>query len=172
MSWIRKWKKSKAKYSWKDISRACEHVVKNYDGPEITQIVALSRGGLVPGTIIANMLGVRKLYSIGLASYELDKQGLPTVNQHDVYQCLPHDCVDMKSGEHVLIVDDISDKGTTFEHVIHEHMSRYKCKVTTMALYVKPKTRYIPDLYYKMVDQEQWVVFPWEKQLVAHNAKS
>ena len=172
MSWIRKWKKSKVKYSWKDITRACERVLTGYDGPEISQIVALSRGGLVPGTIAANMLGVRKLYSIGLASYELDATGQPCISKHEVYQQLSLDCPDMRKGEHVLIIDDISDKGTTFEHVMHEHMSRYECDFTTMALYVKPQTRYIPDLYYKMVDQDLWVVFPWEKELVAHAARN
>lgn len=70
----------------------------------------------------------------------------------------------MKRGDHVLIVDDISDKGATFNHVTHTYMSKLACEYTTLSLFIKPETAHIPDIYHESISQDRWVVFPWEKK--------
>ena len=163
MSWLRKWKKTKTKYSWREIEKACKQTIDSYSGPEITRVIGLSRGGLIPATIIANHIGVRYVYSIGIASYELTSEGMAFSGKHDIYQQIPINSPGMLKEEHVLIVDDISDKGATFEHVVRTHMPSFNCSFSTMAVFVKPKTSYVPDMFYKQVDQDKWIIFPWER---------
>lgn len=134
---------------------------------QITSVIGLSRGGLVPATIVANHLNIRNVYSIGLASYELDPNNNIHIHKHDVYQQIPLDSPCMLKGETVLIVDDISDRGVTFQHVMQTYMAKADCNVITMSLFIKPETIYIPDYYHKSVSQDEWITFPWEKKVVA-----
>lgn len=166
MSWIRKWTKSKRHLSWRYITRACDNITTqirdNNQTPD--HIIALARGGLIPGTIMANMLDIRHVYSVGLSSYHVEPDGTQTQHQFDVYQQLSNECTRVKRGEHVLIVDDISDKGTTFEHVIQLMNHMHQVKITTAAIMMKPATKHVPTHCHETVNNNKWVVFPWEKQ--------
>lgn len=160
MSWIQIWKKSKKQYTWKHVDRACDGLSKRYD--EITlpkTIIALARGGLVPATILANKLGVRHVYSLGISSYDEGVFAKP--GELNVYQRLPINRR-MPDDEIVLIVDDISDKGHTFNFA-KQYIQENVCMNTiTMSLVSKPGTAHEPDYVYDHVPAEQWVVFPWE----------
>ena len=68
-------------------------------------IVAITRGGLVPAAVIARELGIRKIDTISIVSYdEKDRQIQPTV----IKSCQIED-----HGKGWLIVDDLVDTGTT-----------------------------------------------------------
>jgi len=129
------------------------------DGPDV--IIGLSRGGWVPAVIAAQHFSVRELYSIGLYSYpDLGIEASDTMTQ---YQNLPINLKNINNRT-VLIVDDISDKGKTFEHVVRQLKSIYKCNVKTMSVFIKEHTCYVPDYYYRIEPEEKWIVFPWERQ--------
>lgn len=54
-----------------------------------------------------------------------------------------------------IIVDDISDSGNTLQ--------KYKDKkLFIVTLFCKTKTKVVPNIYIKMVKEEDWVVHPWE----------
>lgn len=165
MSWIRIWKKSKKYYGWRHITRACDELSTQYnnDYPLPTKIVALARGGLVPATILANKLGVRHVYSLGVSSYEQHVGDIERPGEFNVYQRIPTNTTKLKPDEYVLVVDDISDKGTTFTYADQFVKQTVGGNVVTMSVVVKPETKFIPDLYYEQVKQDTWVVFPWEK---------
>jgi xanthine phosphoribosyltransferase len=163
MSWIRKWKKSKKKYTWNYIERACKDMSYQMDELGITHVIGLSRGGLVPATIIANNLGVRKLYSIGIASYEMGYDGVESVaGDLSIYQQIPVNASELDKDAVVAVVDDISDKGNTLNYITQNILSNYNCKYVTSCVFVKPGTAHIPDIKYKFVPEDQWVIFPWE----------
>jgi len=147
------------------VSRACLDLSRKLDTDHPTHIIGLARGGLVPATIIANMLGIRKVYSIGIASYQMSEGGIEFGGDINVYQQLPVNCSDISNGDNVLIVDDISDKGNTFNRAESMIQDTFNCKVRTLALYTKPCTAHVPTYFYKQVPQDCWVVFPWEKQV-------
>lgn len=127
-------------------------------------VVALARGGLIPGTVVANMLNIRHVYSVGLSSYHLNDDGIETQQMFDVYQRLTNDNKHIHPGDHVLIVDDISDKGTTFDNVIKLISSTHDVKISTASIVMKPKTMHQPTFCHEVVDDNKWIVFPWEKQ--------
>lgn len=161
MSWTRLIRKnSKRKYSWRYIERACDLISRRVEDLGIDRIIGLSRGGLVPATILANNLNVREVYSIGVASYD-DRSNTPGVM--NTYQRLPSNAPGFSRGDNVLIVDDISDKGKTFEHVYNLTESQHDCMLYSASIFIKPKTKHTPDFYHSQVPEDQWVVFPWER---------
>jgi len=164
MSWIQIWKKSKQHLSWKKVDRACDSLCKNYTNthPLPVKIIALARGGLAPATIIANKLGVRQIYNLGVSSYTSNEDGTGSPGEFNVYQRIPSNITRLTRGEHVLIVDDISDKGTTFKFAAEYLKQNVGGNISTMSIVIKPDTKFIPDFYHKSVNNDTWVVFPWE----------
>lgn len=162
MSWIRKWKTNKKKYSWKKVDRACDIIAGKVFDYEPDVIVALARGGLVPATILANKLNVRHVFSIGLASYNPIYGNMEVPGAVETYQ-KPDIQKLIRNSHAILIVDDISDRGTTFKHV--ENMFREQTKynqIQTASLIIKPGTEFVPNYHYESVPDSTWVVFPWE----------
>jgi len=140
---------------WRTVRSLCNKVCKDLkkNVPEIRSfnVVALSKGGLIPGTIMCNILGVDKLYALGIKSYNNESRG-----DIEIYQ-VPH-FADMQN---ILIVDDISDSGASFIHII-KMLGELK-QVKTAALYCKPNTTYKPDFCGKCdISESSWIVFPWE----------
>ena len=167
MSWISRLTKraNKKKYSWNYIEQACKHIADTYDGPPIKRIVGLSRGGLVPAVLIAKHMKVREVYSIGIRSYQEGQDYKKRAHKPDVYQSTQYACPRLGKGDPILIVEDISDKGNTFKYIaahIFDDISA-STSVTTASIFIKDKTEYQPDYYYKSLPDEQWVVFPWER---------
>lgn len=163
MSWIQIWKKNKQRYGWRHVTKACDSILTKYNQPLPTRVVALARGGLIPATILANKLGVRHVYSLGISSYEQQHDGTEIAKEFEIYQRIPTNIGHVDRDDRVLIVDDISDKGTTFEFAeqyIHDKMGG---KIVTAALVIKPGTKYTPTYYHDVVDDDKWVIFPWEK---------
>lgn len=163
MSWIKIWKKSKKLYGWRHVQRACDQLATKYDYNLPTRIVALARGGLIPATIMANQLGVRHIYSLGVSSYEQSISGEEYPGQVEMYQRIPTNIAKLKADETVLLIDDISDRGTTFDYATNYVKQVMGGQIVTMSLVIKPETKFIPTYYYAEVPQDCWVTFPWEK---------
>jgi len=113
-------------------------------------IVGIARGGWVPARILSDLLGVRRLVSIQLASYEGTEKG----NVH-----LLDDCFLSRDVDHVLLVDDVSDTGSSLIYA-KEFLEKRSIRCKSCTVYVKPWTKLWPDYYFRTVSE--WVVFPWE----------
>ena len=114
----------------------------------ISQIVAISRGGLIPAGILSYELGIRNCNLINMSSYD----GETRRNDTDVF--IANTLPDIK--EDTLIVDDLSDSGRTF-NILRELYpnARYAC------VYTKPKGIKSTDIYAQELP-DKWVVFPWD----------
>ncbi|MEO1038278.1 MAG: phosphoribosyltransferase family protein [Pseudomonadota bacterium] len=97
---------------WTRIDALCDVMARTLSDrlgsfSEEAVIVAVSRGGLIPATLIAHRLGVRRVQSLGLMSYadgvEGEQGGLHR------YGPLPERAD--------LVIDDIADSGKTAEAV-------------------------------------------------------
>ena len=109
-------------------------------------------------------MGVREVYSMGVASYDAG-EGLALEDQRSsirTYQRLPINCPGLSKGQPVLIVDDISDKGHTLRHVVDHVREAFGNPIQTATIFTKHSTTFIPDYFYKCVEDDQWVTFPWE----------
>jgi len=146
---------------WQDVVKSVDKICKDITRSEasIDTILGLSRGGLVPAVMIANQIGINKVYSYGLRSYD-NKSG----GDIQTYQLAGSDTV---RGEHILVVDDISDRGETLGYVKKQlckptHMPWSYKNIHTCTLCVKPRTDFLPTWHAVDVEDDEWVIFPWE----------
>jgi len=127
-----------------------DNVIKNMD------IIAIARGGLIPATLISYQLGIPLVYSLGVSFYHT-KNAKPRF-----YQKLSN-----PPKRYMLLVDDISDSGKTFQYVINYLCDNYKFdaydSISDFSLYKKYNTNYDPLYCGKEIKTDKWVVFPWDK---------
>ena len=116
-------------------------------------LLAVMKGGSIVGVLMADRLGVSRIYTVNMRSYE--KVGLR--GKVEMYQKPPRGCIE---GKQILAVDDIVDSGQSLSTVI-QLIRRYGAKdVRSAVLLVKEGSRYIPDFFTQKV--KGWVFYPWE----------
>jgi xanthine phosphoribosyltransferase len=117
-------------------------------------IVAISRGGLVPATIIARALNIRVVETVSVVAYDQFSMGEEALGEPKVTK-LPEFAGD---GEGFLIIDDLIDTGTT-ARVVRALLP----KAYFACVYAKPAGRGLADDVLKEVSQDTWIVLPWEQ---------
>ncbi|MEK9831330.1 MAG: xanthine phosphoribosyltransferase [Alphaproteobacteria bacterium] len=113
------------------------------------QIVAITRGGLVPAAIVARELEVRLVDTVCVSSYDHQSQG-----EISVLKGIDGD------GEATLIVDDLVDTGNTAK-IVRELLP----KAHLATVYAKPAGRPLVDTFVTEVSQDTWIHFPWDLEL-------
>lgn len=141
--------------TWDDVQSLAEEVAEkvNESGFRPDVIVAVSRGGFDPARILCDQLSVMRLASLQIEYYEgvNRTRGAPKI----VFP-LNADV----TGHDVLVVDDVSDTGSSLREAREHVASRGACEVRVGTLHVKPWTTFMPDYYASEVDA--WIVYPWE----------
>ncbi|MDE2385626.1 MAG: xanthine phosphoribosyltransferase [Alphaproteobacteria bacterium] len=118
-------------------------------------VVAVTRGGLVPAAIVARELGIRVIETVGIASYDYEKQG-----ELNVLKTIAPNIVGGDLGQGVVIVDDLVDTGNTAK-VVREMMP----KAHFATVYAKPQGRPLVDTFITEVSQDTWIFLPWDMGL-------
>ena len=109
-------------------------------------IVGISRGGIVPALHLSHSLDV-PLETINWKTRDGD------LREHN---CSISDQIN--AGETVVFVDDINDSGHTFTQI----REMYRGGVY-VSLIEKTTTRFESNFSVMRMDDERWIVFPWEK---------
>jgi len=134
--------------SYHDIHTDCielaKKIKKKYK-PE--KLILISRGGLIPGSIIANYLGIQDVDVIALKTYADRKRS----KEIKVYKRI-------KSEKKLLVIDDLVDSGETAK-IVKEMMPNSKFVV----LYAKTSGKKQADLHLYDFKDSDWLVFPWEQ---------
>jgi xanthine phosphoribosyltransferase len=118
-------------------------------------IVAITRGGLIPASIIARELNIRVIESVGLKSYSDDRRR----GQVEVLKDFNRELVG--DGEGWLVVDDLVDSGVTAQVVKGMLPKAYVATV-----YAKPEGQKQADTFVVPVRQDVWLIFPWDARVV------
>jgi len=142
--------------SWDEFHRDAKALAERLAGRGNWRgIVAISRGGLVPATIIARALNIRVVETVSVVAYDQLSQGEEEALGEPRVTKLPEFAGD---GEGFLIVDDLVDTGTT-ARVVRALLpkARFAC------VYAKPSGRALADDVWKEVSQDTWIVLPWEQ---------
>ncbi len=125
---------------------------------DIDTIVVLSRGGLIPGAIIAQKLNVKRVYSFGINFYSSGNKIRKVPN---IYQPLPTNFF----SSNILIIDDIIDSGKSIKHVLKYINKSYYSdnEPLVYSVFYKPNELGVhPDFYGEYLHNKEWVEFPWE----------
>jgi len=117
-------------------------------------IVAITRGGLVPAGIIANLLNLRHIKVVCLSSYASAQQATQT--KHEVLEAIP---ILEDGGRGWIVVDDIVDTGKTIDFVRKRLPNAHYA-----VIYVRKNFLSKVETYGSVVPEKwSWIVFPWEK---------
>jgi len=146
---------------WNYVEKACKELAGMVRKEKVEVIVAITKGGLPIATL--------------LASKYLDNPPIITVqlketahgSQKANYQAKRVDLISPLnsypiSNKRVLIVDDVSDSGSTLSEAVKITKKLNPAKIITATLFYKPRTKLIPDYYTKKFADDIWIVHPWE----------
>ena len=111
-------------------------------------IITITRGGLVPASIIARELEIRLVDTICISSYDFKEMGeskiLKSVNIDD---------------KDWLLVDDLVDTGRT-AGIVRDMLPN----AHFATVYAKPAGRPLVDTFITEVSQDTWILFPWDTE--------
>ncbi len=144
--------------TWDEVERWADRIADTVRArraaPEV--IVALTRGGWVPGRLLCDRLGVKRLLSVRAQHWGVTATPSGAAELTDGLSGSVH-------GEKVLVVDDITDTGESLllatEHVALQHPARLE----SAALLHITRSKLVPTYYAEEIPRDAWVwiVFPW-----------
>jgi xanthine phosphoribosyltransferase len=111
-------------------------------------IVAITRGGLVPASIIARELEIRLVDTVCVSSYDYQRQGDARI--------LKPPAID---GKGLLLIDDLVDTGQT-ARIVKDLLP----EAHFATVYAKPAGRPLVDTFITEVSQDTWILFPWDTE--------
>jgi len=135
--------------SWEQLHRDSKALAwRLVDMRPWTGIVAITRGGLVPASIIARELEIRLVDTVCISSYDFQQQGKISV--------LKSPEID---GSGLLLIDDLVDTGKT-ARVVKDLLP----EAHFATVYAKPAGRPLVDTFITEVSQDTWILFPWDTE--------
>ena len=143
--------------SWTDIDRLVNSLVPRLEAYTYDLVIAITRGGIVPGAIIAERLLIQQVLVASVDFYEDEEFDL----DWPIFMQFPEDS--LLRGKQVLIVDDIWDRGKQVVNVT-ERVKQAGGRPFSVVLHYKPhRSRFqdkSPDFY--VAETKNWIVYPWE----------
>lgn len=144
MSYVRK-----LKFSWLTVATAVDALADMVRVGDPNLIVGVSRGGLIPATILSHKLGI-PLRTISVSAYEGTRRTLEKPLKVEGWES-------RYDSTRTVIIDDILDTGDTISAI--KHLSR---AAQLFVLVTKQPEMYNDVNYFAQVTKETWVQFPWE----------
>lgn len=132
--------------------RLAHRVIDSGYRPEV--IVAIGRGGLVPGRLLSDLLGQMDLTSFKIEHYRHAGKLRAARVRYPLAAAV--------AGRRVLLVDDVADSGETFAVALEHLASRgAPAAVKSAVLHYKTVSPYRPDFYARRVRNWRWIIYPW-----------
>lgn len=131
-----------------------QQIVDSGFEPEI--VIAVARGGMLPGGALTYALGTKLTDAINVEFYTDVHETLP-----DPVLLAPMLDVESIKGKKLLVVDDVVDSGRTLELVV-KLLKGFDADVRSAVIYSKPTTVINPE--YTWAETDKWIVFPWSAE--------
>ena len=119
-------------------------------------VIAVARGGMIPGGALTYAMGCKLTDAINVEFYTDVHETLP-----DPVLLAPMLDVEAVTGKKLLVVDDVADSGRTLDLVI-KLLEGFGAEVRSVVLYAKPTTIVEPTYVWRHTDK--WIVFPWSSE--------
>lgn len=140
--------------SWPELHRDARYLSRVlHELGDWKDIIAITRGGLVPAALVARELDIRLIDTVCVVSYGSEESGGSEQKQGELRWLKKVE----GDGEGRLIIDDLVDTGRTAK-AVREMLPR----AHFAALYAKPLGRAFVDTFVKEFKQEKWIFFPWD----------
>jgi hypoxanthine phosphoribosyltransferase len=144
--------------TWELFGTACRELAQQVadSGFEPEILIAVARGGLLPGGGLSYALGVKLTDAINVEFYTDVHETLP-----DPVLLAPLLDTDSIKGRRLLVVDDVADSGRTLALVL-ELLREHGAECRSAVIYAKSRSEVDPDYVWRRTDE--WIVFPWSAQ--------
>lgn len=146
--------------TWEDVDKLIDHLIPQFD-VEFEAMVIITRGGLVPGGILAEALGILHILTAAVdfpAELEMAKAKLVAWPK---FLQFPED--HLLAGRKTLIVDDVWGSGRTMT-AVRARVAAAGSEPYTCVLHFNPYRNLFgtlrPDYYAAITDA--YIVYPWE----------
>lgn len=146
--------------NWQEVDRLIDHLIPQFR-TEFNAMVMISRGGVVPGGILAEALGVQDLLIAAVDfPYEAERERAKLLAWPKFIQFPEEEQV---VGRRVLVVDDVWGSGRTIT-AVKSRVASAGADVSTCVLHFNPYrslfTQAQPEYYAAVTDAH--IVYPWE----------
>ena len=141
---------------WEDVQAAARELAAQLRAARWRPdtLVAIGRGGWIPGRLLSDLLGIMELAGLRIEHYH----GSERQAQARVREPLAVDI----TGRRVLVIDDVSDSGDTFDATLAHLRERGEpTEVRTAVLHHKTTSRFVPDFIGATVEEWRWLTYPW-----------
>lgn len=119
-------------------------------------IVAIGRGGYVPGRLVSDFLLFNDLTSMKIEHYT---RAAHMQAEAKIRFPIPVDI----TGKKVLIVDDVTDTGDTLKLAVDYVWGLKPKDVKTAVLQHKTCSTFVPDFYAQKIIKWRWIIYPWAR---------
>jgi len=140
------------KLTWSDIIKDVLQLADKIKSADV--IITVGRGGNIPGTMLGYKLGTKQIVNFGVQSYNDDKSttNITVQQEPDINEL---------NNKKVVVVDDLSDKGTTLEYV-RAYLTEKNINSEFCTLYIKEGTKFLPNHFTRAFKPDEWIEFPWD----------
>ena len=143
--------------SWSDVNKLISNIMSRIEAYDYDLVIAITRGGIVPGALFAERLSIQQLLVASVDFYEDEEHDL----DWPVFMQFPADS--FLRGKRVLIVDDVWDRGKQVVNV-SERVKQAGGRPFSVVLHYKPHRSQFkdkaPDFF--GAETEDWIIYPWE----------
>lgn len=149
--------------SWPDIEKSCYILSEQIQQKNLVvdTIVAVQRGGCIPGVLLSHIMGITDFYTIGVRTTVTDQ--IHSVRFEEPIISVDYSLNNIK-GKKILIVDDVVNTGNTINETKKQLWEFQPISIKTLALVWdgSNNNQTCPADFYALYTPD-WVVFPWER---------
>jgi len=151
------------KYSYEEMRTDLLDIIKDAESWAPQIIVGLTRGGLIPATMISHYFNVPLIpITLSLRDFKTDMSAV----EFEIKQQIG---IEKLLTKRILVVDDMLDSGETLKELseIFKKLDANIDNIKYATLYYNyaNNAEFIPDFYAKVIDKSlrnEWIVFPFE----------
>lgn len=151
--------------TWEEVDRLIDHLLNQFD-QEFETMVLITRGGIIPGGLLAEALGVPQVLTAAVdfpaeAEIEVKKDTSPRLYLWPNFLQFPDD--NLLRDRQTLVVDDVWGTGRTIT-AVKNRVSAAGGQPFTCVLHFNPYRNLFgsarPDYYAAITDA--YIIYPWE----------
>lgn len=142
--------------SWTEVDKLIDHLIPQFRG-EFDGLLMITKGGLVPGGILSEALGIKHVLTASVYFPDTVDQKLAW----PIFVQFPADT--LVTGRRILVVDDIWANGRAIV-TVRQRLSAVGCECETAVLHYRIRSNLFPNTgpdYYGAVT-DRIIVYPWE----------
>lgn len=152
------------KISWSDCFAIIQKMIVEIENKYMDyKILAISRGGLIPATMISHQTN-QTIDVINVFSYtNINRQGDVIIKPFSAY--------DKEIPKKILIVDDLIDSGNTLfevwkyiaKKILINNLNIHDFSIKSVVMIDKCESIIKPSFCSTQMDESSWITFPYEK---------